>query len=279
MTEPLADLTTGGRPLIGAVFIFGGGNMKPYYSENGIEIYCGDCREVLPRIESGSVDMILTDPPYGHNNHEGDLNAGLNELRGIDNKPIANDSPEEFRDVMDFMLNEAARILKADCCCCCFCGGGGGPKPTFAWLANRMDEKGLSFFHSVIWDKLNPGLGWRYRRQHEMIMVAHRRGGKLRWSQDKVAVPNIIQAYPPRDRQHPNEKPLQLMSKFIDLHTFPGDLVLDPFMGSGTTLRAAKDAGRRAIGIELEEKYCEIAAKRLQQEVLPFDFAALNGNR
>ena len=62
MTEPLADLTTGGRPLIGAAFAFRSGSVEPYYSENGIEIYCGDCREVLPRIESGSVDMILTDP-------------------------------------------------------------------------------------------------------------------------------------------------------------------------------------------------------------------------
>jgi site-specific DNA-methyltransferase (adenine-specific) len=67
---------------------------------------------------------------------------------------------------------------------------------------------------------------------------------------------------------HPNEKPIDLPGRFISWHTVPGDLVLDPFMGSGTTLRAAKDLGRKAIGIEIEERYCEIAAKRLRQEVI-----------
>jgi len=64
-----------------------------------------------------------------------------------------------MRTVVDAMLTEAARILKPDCCCCCCCccGGGGGPRPTFAWVANRMDNSGLRFFHSVIWDKVNPG--------------------------------------------------------------------------------------------------------------------------
>jgi site-specific DNA-methyltransferase (adenine-specific) len=64
------------------------------------------------------------------------------------------------------------------------------------------------------------------------------------------------------------EKPIELMRELVSLFTDPGELILDPFMGSGTTLRAAKDLGRRAIGIELEEKYCEIAVQRLAQEVL-----------
>jgi len=132
-----------------------------------------------------------------------------------------------------------------------------------------MDEQGLSFFHSVIWDKANPGLGWRFRRQHEMVMVAHRNGGKLAWADDEVAVPNVQTLSPRhRDRHHPNEKPLDLPARFVTWTTKPDNLVLDPFMGSGTTLRAAKDLGRRAIGIEIEERYCEIAARRMEQEVL-----------
>lgn len=131
-----------------------------------------------------------------------------------------------------------------------------------------MDRDGLTFFHSVIWDKLNPGLGWRFRRQHEMVMVAHRSGGKLAWAADDNAVSNIQAIFPPRDRQHPNEKPLDLPARFIAWTTRAGDLVLDPFMGSGTTLRAAQDLGRRAIGIEVDERYCEIAARRLDQQVL-----------
>jgi site-specific DNA-methyltransferase (adenine-specific) len=134
-----------------------------------------------------------------------------------------------------------------------------------------MDANGMAFFHSVIWDKVNPGLGWRYRRQHEMIMVAHRSGGKLAWAEDRKAVPNIYRQSPPRVRLHPNEKPVELPAFFIGLHSAPCPLVLDPFAGGGTTLRAAKDLGRRAIGIELEERYCEIAAKHMSQEVLALD--------
>lgn len=133
-----------------------------------------------------------------------------------------------------------------------------------------MDRNGLTFFHSVIWDKANPGLGWRYRRQHEMVMIAHRTGGKLRWASDTLAVPNIIRMMPDRERLHPNEKPLALTRLFLELHSVESDLILDPFMGSGTTLVAAKQLGRRAIGIEIEERYCEIAVQRLSQEMLPF---------
>lgn len=240
----------------------------PYYQEEGITIYHGDCREILPDLEAGSIRLLWTDPPYGHGNNCGDLNESLSKSRGSVATPIANDTPEEFRQVMDGMLTEAVRVLSDDCCCCCCCCGGGGPRPTFAWVANRMDGQGLSFFHSVIWDKINPGLGWRYRRQHEMVMVAHKKGGKLSWVDSGRAVGNVIKQSAPANRVHPNEKPLEIPSLFISLHTNPEDTILDPFMGSGTTLRAAKDLGRKAIGIELEEKYCAIAVERLRQEVL-----------
>ena len=243
--------------------------MKPYYDHAGITIYHGDCREVMGSMPEDSIDIIWTDPPYGHSNHDGDFNSRLNSLRGIDDKPIANDSRDLMRETVDTMLLEAARVLKRDCCCCCCCGGG-GPSPTFAWLALRMDDKGLRFFHSCIWDKRNPGLGWRFRRQHEMVMVAHRKGGKLKWADDASCMPNILSYYPPRDRLHPNEKPIDMVSAFLAKMATPDSVVLDPFMGAGTTLVAAKAMGLRCIGIELEESYCEIAANRLAQEVLPF---------
>ncbi|MGB1582911.1 MAG: DNA-methyltransferase [Solirubrobacterales bacterium] len=249
---------------------------KPYYEDDFVTLYHGDCLEIIPMLEQESVTLLWTDPPYGHNNHDGDFNARLNKHRGIKGKPIANDGADEMRGVVDGMLNAAIPILRSDfCCCCCCCCGGGGPKPTFAWLAERMDRDGLDFFHSVIWDKVNPGLGWRYRRQYEMVMVAHRTGGKLSWPDENVkAVPNITSFYPPRDRVHPNEKPIKMVNGFIQRHTAQGDLVLDPFVGSGTTLRAAKDTGRRAIGIELDEAYCAIAAERLAQEVLAIEWVA-----
>lgn len=244
--------------------------MKPYFEEDGITIYHGDCREVLPELPSESATMVWTDPPYGHSNHVDDLNHRLNEMRSVENKPIQGDGQKEMRRLLDFALDEAARILKRDCCCCCCCCGGGGPSPTFAWVAQRMDQDGLQFFHSVIWDKLNPGLGWRYRRRYEMVMIAHRKGGKLAWADDTVAVPNVFSQFIERDREHPNGKPIELPALFISLHSATSDLILDPFMGSGTALVAAKNQGRRAIGIEIEEKYCEIAANRLRQKVLAF---------
>jgi hypothetical protein len=92
----------------------------------GVTLYLGDCREILPMLAAGSVDLILTDPPYGNANHDGDWNARLNEHRGIENQPIANDSAEGMREVVDAMLTQAARLLgKEASACCCFCGGGG----------------------------------------------------------------------------------------------------------------------------------------------------------
>lgn len=166
---------------------------RPYYDEDGITIYHGDCREILPQLEPESVTLLWTDPPYGHGNMDGDLQAARVGVRGgrqVPAIPITNDSAEEMRDVVDASLSLAIPILRGDCCCCC----GGGPRPTFAWLAERMDRAGLSFFHSVIWDKTGrgPGMGWRFRRDHEMIMVAHRRGGRLAWSNRDVAVSNIV---------------------------------------------------------------------------------------
>jgi site-specific DNA-methyltransferase (adenine-specific) len=226
-------------------------------------LYLGDCREILPLLPK--VDAVVTDPPYGNANHEGDYNASLNEHRGIENKPIANDTADAMREVVDAMLSEVVKLMpKQASACCCFCGGG-GPTPVFAWLANRMDQKGLQFFHSVIWDKRNPGLGQRYRRQHEMIMVAHKTGGRILWNEDDRLVPNIRSMMPPRERSHPNEKPVELLLDVVGTHSRSGSTVLDPFMGSGTTGVACAKLGRKFIGIELEPKYFDIACKRIDE--------------
>ena len=256
--------------------------MRPYYEHAGITIYHGDCRDVLSSLPSESADLVWTDPPYGHNNNDGDLihrrEAALGHLPCDETpplgRPIANDGPEEMRIVVDAALNDCARILKRDCCCCCCCCCcGGGPKPTFAWLAERMDRNGLSFFHAVVWDKGGLGMGWRYRRNYEMVMVAHRHGGKLKWEWDGkgpetanvVRIGKVI----PSAEDHPTPKPKALIAHFLKLHGKPGDLLIDPFMGHGPTLGVARALGLRAIGIEIDESYCEIAAKRLSQDILP----------
>ena len=246
--------------------------MQPYKRKEVIgnaTLYLGDCLEILPTLPNESADMIWTDPPYGHSNADGDLLSRRAEAvgDGVASKAeaIANDDADGMRLVVDGMLTEAARILRKDCCCCCCCCcGGGGPRPTFAWVAQRMDEGGFSFFHSVIWDKKNPGMGWRYRRQHEMVMVSHRKGGKLAWADENIKQPNIISLSKPRAGEHPNEKPVDLPKRFIGLHTKHGQMVIDPFMGSGTTGIAAHELGRHFIGIELHEPYFDIACQRIE---------------
>lgn len=241
--------------------------LTPYYQDDAVTIYCSDAREILPQLTSA--DLIFTDPPYGHNNNNGDLISRWEAALGRgdyvperDNIPIANDGPEA-NELVCWLFAEAARLLPPGHCCCCCCGGG-GPSPTFAWVAQRMDEQGLSFFHSVIWDKKNPGMGWRYRRQYEMVMIAHRRGGKLAWADPAVKQANIIGISKPRDDEHPNAKPLMLIQKFIHLHTVENQVVLDPFMGSGTTGVACAKMGRKFIGVEIERKYFDIACRRIE---------------
>jgi site-specific DNA-methyltransferase (adenine-specific) len=239
-------------------------------------LYLGDCREIMPRL--GRVAALVTDPPYGNSNHDGDYNSRLNLHRNIEGQPIANDDEASMREAVDSMLSLVVPLLdKEASACCCFCGGG-GPRPVFAWLAERMDRGGLEFFHSVIWDKRNPGLGQRYRRQHEMIMVAHKAGGRIRWNKDGRLVRNVLSEMPSREREHPNEKPLALMAQIVGAHSNAPDRILDPFMGSGTTGVAALRLGRKFTGIEIEERWFDIACRRIEAEArqgrLAFDETA-----
>jgi len=248
--------------------------MKPYYKSKGVTIYHGDCREILPKLKP--VDMVFMDPPYGHNNNNGDLihrwEAALGRLpcggKSPAGRPIANDGPEA-----NGLLREVLPLIKpllagGGCCCCCCCGGG-GPDPQFARWALWMDQV-LDFVQMVVWDKGPIGMGWRYRRSYETVLVGMKPGGGMRWFDDSHRVENIIRHIRkviPSASDHPTPKPVALIEHFIRLHSAPGETVLDPFMGHGPTLVAARNLGRKAIGIELEEKYCEIAARRLDESV------------
>ena len=249
--------------------------MKPYYSEDGITIYHGDCREVLPTLPQ--VDLVLTDPPYGLNYNNGDLAhnwesafGGATVSRSIA-RPIAGDGEEQALGLLEATLTVVkVKLLKGGCCCCCCCCGGGGPKPLFAKWTLMMDRI-IGFKQAVVWDKGGLGMGIHFRRSYEFMLVAQNGDPCRVWNGGNTTsnvwrVPKII----PQDYEHPTEKPEQFMRIAVALFTHEGGIVLDPFMGSGTTLRAAKDLGRKAIGIEIEEKYCEIAAKRLAQKVLDF---------
>ena len=260
---------------------------KPYYSRGPVQIWHGDCLQLLPEIEKGSVRLFFLDPPYGHSNNNDDLvgrrEKALGRSKGEDApneapRPIANDGPEA-NDMFLAFLPEAKRILTPDgCCCCCCCGG--GPDPQFARWSLWLDEV-LAFKMMVVWDKGPMGMGWHYRRSYETVLVAERTRGKALWRDTTDRVENIIRPGAhgvrkiiPNHRQHPTEKPVELPAHFIRLHTDPDDLVCDPFMGACSTGVAAIRTGRRFIGIELDEYWCAVAARRLDRELdqpqLPF---------
>ena len=175
---------------------------------------------------------------------------------------------------MRWFFYEARRLLKPGCCCCGGGGAGGGSDPQFVRWSLWLD-KVLDFKQMVIWDKGPIGMGWHYRRSYETVLVAMKPGEACKSYQDSQQIENIIRTgnrgikkFIPSKDQHPTEKPTALAAHFIGLHTEANDLVVDPFMGSGSTLQAAKSLRRRAIGIELNEPFCAMAAKRMAQEIL-----------
>jgi len=243
-----------------------------------VTLYHADAREILPLLPP--VDMIFTDPPYGHNNNDGDMISNREAIYGGGKRevglprPIQNDG-KEANDLYQWFLKEANRLLRGGgCCCCCCCCGGGGPDPQFARWTNWMDEA-IGFKMAVVWDKGKMGMGHHYRRSYELVLVGMKKGAACRWFDKSKRIENVIRPGDygirkiiPTADQHPTEKPPELAGHFIRLHSQAGDTILDPFAGVGTSGIAAKQLGRKAILIELEERYCRIAVDRLRQEIL-----------
>jgi len=249
---------------------------------DGIALVCGDCQEVLPLLEKESVELVFTDPPYGHSNNNNDLihrreaALGRGPVAKDDARPIANDGEKEANELVRFLFGEAERLLVAGCCCCCCCCGGGGPDPQFARWSLWLDEV-LQFKQMIVWDKGPMGMGWHYRRSYETVLVAEKPGKPCRWFGGR-RVENIIRPGQygikkiiPTGDEHPTLKPVGLPKVFIEWHTESGQLVLDPFAGSGITGVAAKLLGRKCLMIEIEERYCKVAAARLRQNVLNWE--------
>jgi DNA modification methylase len=239
----------------------------------------GDCRTILPKIPDKAIDLVLTDPPYGHRNNDGDLISrwesvfGGNKERESD-RPISNDDFESANLYFELLCVESARLLKNGSCCCCCCCCGGGPDPQFARWALMMD-KHLAFKQMVVWDKGPMGMGHHYRRSYETVLVANKSGAACKWFDSSKKIENIIRPGDygirkiiPNADDHPTPKPIELFQHFIRLHSDVGEICLDPFAGHCTTAVAAKNMGRRSICIEISMDYCKIGEQRLSQEVL-----------
>lgn len=224
--------------------------MKPYYQDSAVTIYHGDCREILPALPK--VDLVLTDPQYGigfkvdakrsrksgldfGRSSGGSLNCNWIPLQNSDRTPFDPAPWLDFDEVILWGANNYASALPA----------------SRGWLVwDKLGDKQPSNFGDceLAWTSFDmPIRIWRQLWR-----------GLVREGEDNAAN---------SPKLHPCQKPIELMRWSLGFSQTKGR-VLDPYMGSGTTLRAAKDLGRKAIGIEIEEHYCEIAAKRMAQEVL-----------
>ena len=227
--------------------------MTPYYEHAGITIYHGDCLDVLPLLEQ--VDHVITDPPYNVRAEDIDI-VGRSAMRRDFGEWDDEWSPRPS-------LTEWYRLMRE--------GGS-----VLAFTSDRLiSEYRTAEFKprgTIVWLKDNPAPSPRpgYVQATEWIVWLQKEGQRCVWNATGYT-PNVLR-YPIcaglERGSHPTQKPLRLMRSLVEQYSKPLETILDPFMGSGTTLRAAKDLGRKAIGIEIEERYCEIAAKRLSQEVL-----------
>jgi site-specific DNA-methyltransferase (adenine-specific) len=216
---------------------------KPYYDDGLITIYHGDCLDVMPELEA--VDLVLTDPPYGINeNNKRNLTRGkLAPARDYgaqgawDRRPIDQATFDQL-------------IAKG--------------REAIIWGGNFYQTPASSCW--LVWDKCLPsGVDFADCELAFTTLPGAVRKFTYLWSGFRQEPGTHRQI-----REHLCEKPIPLLRWCLGLAPRARS-VLDPFMGSGTTLRAAKDLGLRATGIELEERYCEVAARRMAQEALPFD--------
>ncbi len=214
----------------------------PYYADEWVRLYQGDCREIVPRLTE-QVDLVLADPPYGISWDTDGRSRG-----GRWFPPMVGDD-EPFDPA--WMLSGFGRLV--------LFGG------------NHYADRLPASPSWIVWDKR---VGMTSNDQADCEMAWTNLGGPARMYRQVWNGGGGRRKDNPGAKRgeavsfHPTQKPLGLMRWIIERHTRPSDVILDPYAGSGTTLRAAKDLGRRAIGVEIEPQYCEVAARRCAQEVL-----------
>lgn len=241
----------------------------PYYRDESVTLYHGDAFEALGSMPERSVDCVITDPPFDARTHgmARSNRAGKGTSAG-GNRVLAGRSDVRFdpftHDRQLELFSSLGRITRR-------------------WVVSNLatdtafrfetgdGPDGLRVLRIGAWVKTNPmpiisadrpAMGW------EPIAYMHRVDVKPEWRGGGRAANFVMPTS--QGSGHPTQKPIDMVRQWVQWFTNPGDLILDPFAGSGTTLRAAADEGRRAIGYELDERFCEIAAKRLAQGVLDF---------
>ena len=217
--------------------------IKPYYQDSYATIYHGDCLEIMPQLEP--VDLVVTDPPY---------NVGIDYGEIKDNMPIA-EYDKAIKNLKSLCLNADWAILL-----------GSKTETLLTWWKNFETAKQIIV---RVGASVNTSL-MGFRPQYRAILTTKK---SCKWWSDlweDIRFPGEGYFFNEVRYNHPCHAPIKLMTKLIESLSEPNTTILDPFMGSGTTLVAAKQLNRKAIGIEIEEKYCKIAIRRLAQEVIKF---------
>ena len=214
-----------------------------------IDLRCGDCLKLMKNIPDGSVDLVLTDPPYGMGFKSNHRKETYNEIR--------NDKSLEW---LERYISECCRVLKNNSAIYCFC----------SWhnvdVFKQAIEKKFKIKNILIWEKNNTSMGdlkGSYAPKYEMIIFAHK-GRKLL---NGFRYADIIKANRTGNKNHPTEKPVDLLETFIKNSSGENEVVFDGFMGSGSCGVACVNTNRNFIGIELDEGYFNIAKKRIEEAV------------
>lgn len=232
--------------------------MKPYFVQDGITLYCGDCREILPQLPAECMDLIVTDPPYGMRWQSASRRLAFDLIEGDDSCEAA---------VIGVSL--ALPALKR-------------MRHIYVFGRYQLPTQDVHDWTELVWDKGTMGGGDTsspWGQQHEYIQfgvcvrspenVTRFGKGHVTARLRKGSVIRVDRVNGAAVNRHPTEKPVRLLRELIESSSHIDDAVLDPFAGVGSTLVAALLESRHAIGIEIDEHYCEIAAKRLEQGLLP----------
>jgi len=221
--------------------------ITPFHQEEEGIIYCGDCREILPKLPR--VDLVLADPPYDV--HAGKCGGCFGNRKSLVNTGGFTDGGCDY----EFLFNIPNWF--------CFCSR--KQLRVLLGIAENCER-----FNILSWCKPNPipTCNNKYLPDIEFIVHGYQSGRLF----GGMSIKSCFFVHPcgRKETEHPNEKPTALIRKLINLGTLLGEIVCDPYLGSGTTAVAAKELGRRFICVDIEEKYCEIAVKRLRQGILNY---------
>jgi site-specific DNA-methyltransferase (adenine-specific) len=224
--------------------------MTPYYQDRWVTLYCADCADVLPELRR--IGAVITDPPYAIPTQ---VASGRTVTRNVGDLSMIEGAFKVHIASWKRLLGDAGRVFV-------FCDGA-------SYSVIYRAAYGHFNLASLVWDKGRIGMGREFRKRHELII--HGWGTNTPVVDSEGTAHDDILAFSPvssAERFHPAEKPIGLIGG--ELMRVCRDVILDPFCGSGSVLVAAKVLNREAIGIEIEERYCEIAANRLQQDVMDF---------